>query len=430
MKTSKHRFKIAVFIFSFFLLLGSSAYARVLYVDHDAAPGGDGRSWSTAFRDIQSAIDAASSRWMVCTAPKDQIWVKEGIYRLSSQIRVNRVVSILGGFNGTETRSRQRNWSRNQTIIDGLSKRRCLYITAFCYLNGFTIRNGKVGNNGKGGGIYVKKGQWYCASFDNYLSPSIVNCRILSNSAGTGGGMYIERSDPTIKNCTFSDNSSFSGGAIYHTNASPEIIRCTFNNNEATAEGSLGGGALAGFNANDTSENLAIINNCLFYDNESASWGGAISYSQVYPIITNCTFTRNAAVITGGGFYGSYDEGPKVINSIFWDNTPDELEMISPHSFLEVLFSNIEGGWSGPGRGNIDEDPEFVSTRNFSLRPYSPCVDSASNGYAPDDDRNGRSRPYDGDEDGTATADMGAFEYRPTIHPPYKKPAVKNAFVK
>lgn len=47
--------------------------ANVIYVNVNAAPGGDGASWDNAFVYLQDAIAAADSGW--------QIWVAEGVYK-------------------------------------------------------------------------------------------------------------------------------------------------------------------------------------------------------------------------------------------------------------------------------------------------------------------------------------------------------------
>ena len=47
--------------------------AGVVYVDQAAAYGGDGTSWSNAFKDLQAALSVAVS--------SDDIWVADGTYR-------------------------------------------------------------------------------------------------------------------------------------------------------------------------------------------------------------------------------------------------------------------------------------------------------------------------------------------------------------
>ena len=58
-------------------------------------------------------------------------------------------------------------------------------------------------------------------------------------------------------------------------------------------------------------------------------------------------------------------------------------------------------------------DPQFVSLpyTNFRLSPGSPLIDAADAGAAPEDDLDRVPRPFDGDGDLTAQADVGAYEY-------------------
>jgi len=384
--------------------------ATIWYVDSTAAPGGDGTSWATAYRDIQSAIDSASGIWMICTAPPSQVWVKAGTYNLNAQITVNKVVAIYGGFDGTETTLSQRDWQNNTAIVNGNNSVRCFEVSTFCEINGLTIRNG---SESSGAGIYIDATPVFCSFGNYYLSPRIRNCTIRYNTASTaGGGIYVIDSDPAIENCTFHDNSSGSGGAIYHISASPVIEKCVFYDNESTLPGSLGGGAIGGYSRNFTTGDLITITNCLFHDNNAESWGGAISYNQVYPTITNCTFSQNSADIAGGAFHGNmYSEAPKIRNSICWQNTPDELDIVTSNTYLDVSYCDVRGGWTGAGSNNIDANPNFVGSDDYHLLFGSPCIDTASNGYGPDDDLESISRPRDGDGDATATCDMGAYEY-------------------
>jgi hypothetical protein len=47
----------------------------------------------------------------------------------------------------------------------------------------------------------------------------------------------------------------------------------------------------------------------------------------------------------------------------------------------------------------------------YHLSEDSPCIDTALNGIT-SEDLEGNSRPIDGDEDSTATCDIGAYEYQ------------------
>jgi len=82
------------------------------------------------------------------------------------------------------------------------------------------------------------------------------------------------------------------------------------------------------------------------------------------------------------------------------------------------------GGTVNPGAGNIDLYPDFVDADgpdetvgteddNLRLSASSPCIDAGYNDALPptvSTDLDGYQRVVDGNNDGTATVDMGAYE--------------------
>jgi hypothetical protein len=93
------------------------------------------------------------------------------------------------------------------------------------------------------------------------------------------------------------------------------------------------------------------VDNCLVFGNH----GGGIFYDVSGLPITNSTITGNE----NGGVIAAWADPAHIVNSIIWDNTPQEI-VLSPHSDEPyVTYSDVKGGW--PGDGNINADPLFVA---------------------------------------------------------------------
>jgi hypothetical protein len=85
--------------------------------------------------------------------------------------------------------------------------------------------------------------------------------------------------------------------------------------------------------------------------------------------------------------------------------------------------TNTGGGSLSVGTGNIDVDPLFADAGafDFHLLAGSPAIDTADPNPSPAllDDFDGAVRPVDGNADGTARRDRGAYEYQlPVVTPP------------
>jgi len=178
-----------------------------------------------------------------------------------------------------------------------------------------------------------------------------------------------------ITNCTISSNTAgFEGGGIFCFHSSPPITNCTISGNTTKYFG-----------------------------------GGIFCFSSSSPIITNCTISGNTAGGNGGGISCSYLSSPKVINSILWGDlaggVPNELK-----DSISIIYSDIQGGYTG--EGNIEVDPLFVDpdAGDYHLRPNSPCIDAGNSNSTINEDKDGVIRPMDGNGDGVAVVDMGAYE--------------------
>jgi YVTN family beta-propeller protein len=127
----------------------------------------------------------------------------------------------------------------------------------------------------------------------------------------------------------------------------------------------------------------------------------------------NITVTENLASFLAGGIWLEHAASLNLVNSIVWKNSLAEVAKRNTGAErLGVSYSDV-GESSFPGPGNISVFPKFVdpAARDYRLRPTSPAIDAGTNTGAPATDIRGISRPADGDGDGVAVTDMGAYEF-------------------
>jgi hypothetical protein len=120
----------------------------------------------------------------------------------------------------------------------------------------------------------------------------------------------------------------------------------------------------------------------------------------------NCTVISNSA-----GWYGGGVSGSSVHNSIvYFNRAPVDTNCSGATLEYSCATPLIDGA------GNISADPLFVNTSagDFRLSPGSPCIDTGTNDfYLLAMDIQGLPRVMDGNDDGIATVDMGAYEFNP-----------------
>lgn len=194
------------------------------------------------------------------------------------------------------------------------------------------------------------------------------------------------------------------GGGVYCLDGTVE--RCIVTNNAAQ---NAGGGIWL---AND-----ALVRNCLVARNSAATDGGGIYIDESHGNVEFCTIAHNEAA-NGGGI--SAAEGQvSVRNSIvYFNEAPSGTNWATPgatgiatNRFVEYTSSPEDlTAW---GDENITNNPQFVDAAigDYRLGETSPCLDAGINALSILTDMLDIPRPLDGDADGTATADMGCFEF-------------------
>lgn len=321
-------------------------------------------------------------------------------------------------------------------------------------LEGFTLRNGG-GPDVLGGAVRF--------NFP-YQPASIVNCVFLNNTARGGGAVYGSWfTNMTLDHCRFVGNHAVAGGAMTVFYGQIHAMACQFEGNVATGgsfeeepgyglAGPAGGGAVhlhgPQYGPMHSFLNCAFLNNmapagfggaisagyeageqftvaqCVFRDNGSPG-GEAIQMFGCDVLVGACSFDgdggaegRSVAGNIAGSTLSGFD------NCIMWGpgNGPRlDVELHQP-SLVTVRHCDIRGcGGSGlnwmlsgiiDGGGNLDSDPLFADP-DLHLTSGSPCIDAGDAALLPVDltlDYGGNPRVTDGNGDGTALLDIGAYE--------------------
>jgi len=360
------------------------------YVDAHATGTGDGSNWTNAFVYLQDALAVAG--------PGSEIRVAQGVYRPhqgtglkgadpASTFQLRSGIVLKGGYAGGKGSSLQeRDVAAHETTLSGdllgndepnigpkglaghpsRSDNSYHVVTmvgtdSTAVLDGFTITGGHALTGREpdetvyGAGLYLEA-----------ASPMIRNCLIAGNAAGCyGGGVYIrDRSAPTLIECAITDNwSSVRGGGLYKDGGCDLCLeRCLVSGNVA----GLDGGGVAGHaNGSLTLSNCILAGNAA---NASATGRGGGLYCFLATVhLNHCTFEGNWAAFGGSIACRTTGEpgtcNVAVRNCILWDlGTTIWSE---GQSFVQIDCSDVRGGWPGPG--NIDVDPNFVSTGRWDL---------------------------------------------------------------
>ena len=396
------------------LAIAGTASAGIICVDDDAAGGGDGSSWSQAYRHLQDALaDANDSEKPV------EIRVAQGIYKpdRSSQhpdgtgdrnasFVLLDAVTILGGFAGLGSLDpNRRDFALYETVLSGdlagddvpiadpcdlfreptRAENSLAVVTAgacsrSAVLDGFTIRSGNATRSARldfaqrGGGLFLS---YYGAD----CCPSIRDCTFSGNCAYHGGAVFTIGAGPEFIDCRFVGNVAAEGGAMAtgawrcpcFSTCDLAIRGCTFAGNYALNGGGaidLGAGGPYTIESSRFMGNIAgsggalhiavevHLVNCLFAGNVAHEQGGAVYCNGFRLDVASCTFADNAA--PAGPATVCFCPQATIRNTIFWNGGDDRHAeiFIGEITGLDMSYCNVQGGW--PGEGNIHLDPLFA----------------------------------------------------------------------
>jgi len=359
---------------------------RVIRVSPDGSDGNDGASWQYPMATVQGAIDSAA-------ATGAEIWVRSGVYRERITMRPSEY--LYGGFRGNETSRSERDYKRNETVLDGGRGGSVVTATSVATLgaiDGFTIRNGTgtlVSGERRGGGIY-------CNS-----SPVIANNTITGNKSDFGGGIYCPGHTAVITRNRIShnagtgiacsgyashqvtdniieSNSGYWGGGIHS-----EYSFCRFERNVISHNSTerYGGGVCA----SDTGDPVPVYANNLIANNVAAT-GGGMCIVQCAPLVRNNTIASNTAAVGGGIAMNA--ASPSITNNIVaFGSSGIYSTGTGPTLRDNDVFSNGEYDYSGvtAGAGDISSDPLFLApwVGEYHVLANSPCANAGLDSAVP-----------------------------------------------
>jgi CSLREA domain-containing protein len=246
-----------------------------------------------------------------------------------------------------------------------------------------------------------------------------------------GGGMHcdgdgvssppsVSLEDVVFRNNTVAGNTTASGGGLLSSDCDLSLTNVTFDHNSASSvSGDALGGGLALVDGGAAAE--VVLTNVTFVGNSAAHGGGLSLFSPGVGgaasevTLTNVTFAHNTASAAGAHLFQD-DSLARLRNVLFGPSTGADCDG-DPAPALALLGGNMDSDGSC-GVERTEPDPGLAAelaahgafAPTLALEAGAAAIDAGTNDGCPAADQRGATRPGDGDGDGEAVCDIGAFE--------------------
>lgn len=221
------------------------------------------------------------------------------------------------------------------------------------------------------------------------------NCRFSTSSAlYQAGGVFNNFDSVYLYGCTFDGNFTTDiggegGAAAFNNGGFMSIVNCTFSGNYSISTSATGGGGAVKNHQNGK----MVVRNSTFYNNGSASRGGAIStQGGNFCDISNCIFVGNSAAISGNNVFGNFTS--TYGHNIFTDTVGATIGGVTTGNVYGAAASSVINT-------TLSDNGHYTFTH--ALVANSPAIDAADASAAPATDQRDYTR--------SNTADIGSHEY-------------------